>query len=167
MSPKKAIVILSLVFLAVLAYELSRSTKVEVEDGVRPYLERFLGLTIEKNYEVIYDKYLRERALPFEDFCARMDYFAGIFGAEPASFSYEHSHVGGEGYYIVYRLVLSDDKGYPCTFEFPAKETSPVRIEDLRVMSVSADFGEKSFQIFFESGDILACKAPEGRYGEN
>ncbi|MHC4362415.1 MAG: hypothetical protein ACYSTZ_06275 [Planctomycetota bacterium] len=162
MSPKKIIFIVPLIFLAVVVYELSHRTKVEVENGVRPYLERFLGLTIEKDYEVIYDKYLHERALPFENFCARMNYFSKIFGAEPASFSYEHSYVGGEGYYIVYRLVLSDDKSYPCSFEFPAKETSPIRIEDLQAMSVSADYGEKSFQIYFKSGNVLACKAPEG-----
>jgi hypothetical protein len=96
-----------------------------------------------------------------------MNYFSEIFGAEPASFSYEHSYVGGEGYYIVYRLVLSDDNSYSCFFEFPARETSPIRIEDLQVMSVSADSGEKSFQVYFKSGNIMACKAPEGCYGEN
>jgi len=167
MSPKKIIFIVPLIFLAVIVYELSRSTKVAVENDVHPYLERLLGLTIEKDYKGIYDKYLHERALPFENFCARMDYFSNIFGAEPASFSYERSHVGGEGYYITYRLVLSDDKSYPCIFEFPAKETSPIRTEDLEVMSVSADFGEKSFQIFFESGNVLACKVPEGSYDED
>jgi hypothetical protein len=167
MARKKIIFIVPLIIIAVIVYELSRSTKVEVENDVRPYLERLLRMTIGKDYEGIYDKYLHERAHPFEEFCARMNYFSNIFGAEPASFSYEHSHVGGEGYYIAYRLVLSDDRSYPCSFEFPAKETSPIRTEDLEVMSVSADFGEKSFLIYFKSGDILACKVPEGCYGED
>jgi hypothetical protein len=164
---KKTIVISAIVFLAVVVYEISSSTKVKVDDGVRPYLERFLDLMIEKDYEVIYDKYLRERSLPFDDFCTRMGCFSTIFGAEIESFSYERSYVGGVGYFFVYRLVLSDEGSYSCFFSFPAKPESTICVEDLQGMSISANFGEKGFQVSFGSGNVSSYKSPEGLCGEN
>ena len=167
MSKKKAIYIIPLVILAVLVFEYFQTTKVEVDDAVRPYLEKCLVLIIEKDYQIMYDTYLHERTLALEEFSTRMNYFANIFGAEPESFSHMGSYVGGVGYFIRYNLVLSDGNIYSCTFAFPAKEKSLIGVNDLKSMSVSADKGEKEFTVDFLTGNVLACKAPEGCYGEN
>jgi len=164
---KKFIYVVPLVFLAILAVQFFQSAKVEVDDSVKPYLERFLDLAIEKDHKVIYETYLHEHALSLEEFSARMNYFANIFGAEPESYSYSRSYIGGVGYFIQYDLTLSDGKKHTCTFDFPAREESMLVVEDLKQMSLSADFGEKSFLVDFKNGTVLACKAPEGCYGEN
>ena len=78
-SMKKIIYVVPLVVLAVLAVEYFHSTKVEVDNSVKPYLEKFLDLTIEKNHKVIYETYLHEHALSLEEFSMRMNYFANIF----------------------------------------------------------------------------------------
>jgi len=167
MSLKKAIYLLPLIFLAVLVFEYFQTTKVEVDDAVRPYLEKCLDLIIEKDHKIIYDTYVHERTVSLEEFSARMNYFANIFGAEPESFSYMRSYVGGVGYFIQYNLVLSGGNIHSCTFGFPAKEKGLIGVNDLRSMSVSADMGEKGFTVNFLTGNVLACKAPDGCYGEN
>jgi hypothetical protein len=152
--------------LAGLVFGCLDSMTMDVEPGVRPYIEKCLDLLIEKNHEAIYESYLQGRALSLEEFSRRMNYFSEIFGAEPESFSYLRSYIGGEGYFIQYSLVLSDGKARSCTFGFPAKGEAGVRMQDLQRMSVSADRGEKSFEVDFTSGSVFACKAPEGCYGE-
>jgi hypothetical protein len=62
---------------------------------------------------------------------------------------------------------LSDGKKHNCTFEFPAKNKNILGAEDLERMSISSDSGKKSFVIDFKRGDVSACKAPDGCYGEN
>ncbi len=164
---RKSIYVVPLVVLAVLAFERSRSPKVEVADSVKPYLEEFLTLTIDKKHKVIYETYLHEHVLTLEEFSARMNYFATIFGSEPKSFSHPRSYIGGVGYFIQYNLTLADGQTHSCAFGFPAKEGSLLVAEDLERLSVSADFGEKSFIVDFKNGDVSACKAPDGCYGEN
>jgi hypothetical protein len=159
----------SMILLAVLAalvFGCLDSMTMDVEPGVRPYVEKCLDLLIEKNHEAIYESYLQARALSLEEFGRRMDYFSEVFDAEPESFSYLRSYVGGEGYFIQYSLVLSDGRAHSCTFGFPAKGEAGIRVQDLESMSVSADEGEKSFEVDFTSGNVFACRAPEGCYGE-
>ena len=164
---KKTFIIVPLVILAVLAFEYFQSPKVDVDSSVRPYLEKCLDFIIKKDHKIVYETYLRECTVPFDEFDTRMVYFANIFGAAPESYSYLRSYAGGVGYMIQYNLVLSDGQSQSCTFSFPAKEGRVIGVEDLKCMSVSADFGEKQFSVDFESGKILACKSPEGCYGED
>ncbi len=164
---KKTIFIVPLVVLAVLAFEYLKSPKVEVDGSVRPYLEKCLDFIIKKDHKIVYETYLRECTVTFDEFDTRMNYFSNIFGAAPESFSYLRSYVGGVGYFIQYNLVLADGQSQSCTFSFPAEDGRVIAIEDLESMSVFADFGEKQYSVDFESGKILACKAPEGCYGED
>ncbi len=57
--------------IACLAYYYFTSPKVEVDDAVRSHIERCLDLIIEKNYEPIYDTYLRQQALSLDEFSGR------------------------------------------------------------------------------------------------
>lgn len=161
---KKSMLLLAV--LAALVFGCLDSMTMDVEPGVHPYLEKCLDLLIEKNHEAIYEAYLQGRALSLEEFSRRMDYFSKVFDAEPESFSYLRSYVGGAGYFIQYSLVLSDGKARSCTFGFPAKREGGVGVQDLERMSVSADRGERSFELDFTSGNVFACRAPEGCYGE-
>jgi hypothetical protein len=140
---------------------------IEVESGVRPHLERFLDLAIQQEYREIYDSYLGTHPLSFDEFCDRMNHFAVIFDGELESYSYHRSYTGGAAYFIQYGLQLSDGTTLPCFFSFPARRDDPLGPQDLRSMSVSADFGSKSFDIDFRTGIVLACQAPTGCYGED
>ncbi len=156
-----------MVVLAVLAFEYLQSPKAQVDNSVRPYLEKYLNFIIKKDYKIIYETYMRERTVALDEFNRRMNYFVNIFGAEPESYSFLRSYVGGVGYFIQYNLVLSNGQTHSCTFSFPAKDGNVIGVEDLQRMSVSADFGEKEFSVDFGLGKILACKAPKGCYGED
>ena len=70
-----------------------------------PHIEKCLDLLIEKDYSGIYDAYLRQRALPIEEFSSRVARFTELFG-EPESYRHSRSYVGGTAYMIEYELVL-------------------------------------------------------------
>lgn len=147
------------------AYYYVTSPKIEVDDAVRGHVERCLDHLIEKNYEAIYDTYLRKHALSIDEFSSRVDGFEQLFGA-PQSYRRSRSYVGGTAYFIEYRLVLNDGKSQTCTFSFPAQDGGVIRPEDLLSMNASAEFGEKMFEIDFESGDVIACSTEQGCFGD-
>ena len=163
---KKTFLIFVGVIILFYVYQFLNNPKVGVEKNVRPFLDECVTLIINKQYDKVYEAYVKTKMSSEDDFNEGMAYITALYGT-PISFFYLRSYIGGAGYFVQYSITFESGETHPCHFEFPiTKDKQIIGTEDLERLSISGDFGKKQFTLFFKTGKILACRSPEGCFGE-
>jgi hypothetical protein len=164
---KKTFLIFIGVIILFYVYQFLNNPKVGVKKNVRPYLEECLALIINKQYDKVYETYVKTKLSSMDDFNKGMAYLTELYGT-PISYYYLRSYIGGTGYFVQYNITFENGETHSCFFEFPiTKENEIIRKEGLERLSISGDFGKKQFTLFFKTGKITACRSPEGCFGED
>ena len=163
---KKLFLIIIVALILFYVYQFLNSPAIGVEKDVRPYLENILGFIINHKFDEIYETYVTAKNSSPSEFSEGMKYLTVLYGT-PISYYYLRSYVGGTGYFVQYNITFKKGKNHSCTFAFPIKENQHViSKKDLERLSISSDFGKKQFTLFFGTGKIIACRSPEGCFGE-
>lgn len=150
--------------LLLLFYFYLNSPKPKVNDNVHPYIERFFDLLISESYSEIYNTYMENTNLSHENFNKGIDYFLKIFG-KPISYKYKGDHTGGVGYYLNYSITFSNGKYHNCSFSFSIKSKhQTLTKDDLENLSMSADYGERQFNLSFKKGRIIGGSKQTGGF---
>ena len=167
MSMTRITLIIITVVLAVLMFEYLRAPDIEVKDEVRPYLEKYLDLLINKSFDELYGAYSESKSYPIVQFRERMNYLCLLF-SDPVSCEYFRSYIGGDGYFIQYYINFSNGEKHVCSFDFLiTRDNQTFTKNDLRSFTVSGDSPHRIFAFYFKGGVISACIEKEGCLGEN
>ena len=163
---RTTLIVISIV-LVVLIFEYLRAPDIEVKDEVRPYIEKYLDLVINKSFDDLYEFYCGKKSYPLEQFKERMNYLFLLLG-DPVSYDYFRSYIGGVGYFIQYHMIFSNGEKHICSFDFLiTKEKQTFTTRDLRSFTVKGDQPLRIFSFNFYDGVITACKEKEGCLGED
>ena len=161
---KKINLIIFAIVIVILIFGYFNHPRPKINDGVRPYIEKFLDLIINKSFDEIYNNYLETKTVPYEEFIKGMNFISTLFG-DPISYKYLNSHVGGVGYFLNYSIEFSNGKKHQCSFQFSIEEKRQVfTVKDIENFSISADFGEKAFNLNLRSGQISGGSSSTGSF---
>ncbi len=159
---KSNLIIIGVIIL--LAFLYFNGPRPKTNKEVKPYIERFLDLLISGSYDEIYTNYLANKNLSHEDFNKGIDYFLKFFG-KLISYNYKGSHIGGIGYFLNYSIKFSDGNKHNCSFSFTIdSKNQTFTIKDLERLSISANYGEKGFELLFPTGQILGGSKQTGGF---